>query len=110
MRILREEGPKTVPEVARMRSVSRQYIQKLANELIGDGLVEMIRNPSHKRSKRMQLTRKGEREFERLTARLREFLEGMAPEFRSRDLNAATRTIRALRSHLNRIAEDETGP
>jgi DNA-binding MarR family transcriptional regulator len=100
MRILREDGPRTVPEVARMRSVSRQYIQKLANELSEGGLIEMIENPAHKRSKRMRLTRKGEREFERLTGRLRAFLGGMAADFRPGELRSATRTIRALRSRL----------
>lgn len=109
MRILREEGPRTVPEVARMRSVSRQYIQKLANELIEDGLIELIPNPTHKRSKRMRLTRKGEKEFDRLTGRLRGFLEGIAADFSSTDLSAATRTIRALRSRLSPASGRQSG-
>jgi hypothetical protein len=33
LRLLSKEGSKTISEAARMRSVSRQYIQKLANHL-----------------------------------------------------------------------------
>jgi DNA-binding MarR family transcriptional regulator len=102
MRILREEGPKTVPDIARMRSVSRQYIQKLANELIDDGLIEMVDNPAHKRSKLMRLSRAGERRFDLLTRRFRTFLAELGDGFRVGDLRVTTETIRQLRRKLAR--------
>ena len=100
LRLLKEEGPMTVPEVARMRSVSRQYIQKLANELIGDGLIEMVDNPAHKRSKRMRLTGAGERRFQTLSRKMRKFLVSLDTAFEAGEVEAATQTIAKLRQHL----------
>ena len=100
LRTLKEEGPKTVPEVARTRSVSRQYIQKLANELISAGLIEMVPNPAHKRSKLMRLTPAGQDRFQELTRRFQTFLEGVAVDFATRDLRSAVATIVELRRHF----------
>jgi len=58
---LEEQGPQTVPQLARSRPVSRQHIQMMVNPLAAAGLVEMIENPRHKRSKRVQLTSRGKR-------------------------------------------------
>jgi DNA-binding MarR family transcriptional regulator len=102
LKILKEGGPMTVPTVARMRSVSRQYIQKLAKELIEAGLIEMEDNPAHKRSKLMRLTTTGERRFDELTGRFRVVLEELAGEFRTEDLSSATETIVRLRQELSR--------
>jgi len=100
LRLLEDEGPLTVPEVARRRSVSRQYIQKLANELIDEGLVEMVDNPAHRRSKHMQLTGAGARRLTELTGRLRAFLDARAGAIPTARLRAATHTIAELRRLL----------
>jgi DNA-binding MarR family transcriptional regulator len=52
-------GPQTVPQMARARPVSRQYIQTLVNELESEGLVETIENPAHRRSRLVRLTSRG---------------------------------------------------
>ena len=44
-------GPLTVPQIAQMRPTSRQRMQRLADELAAEGLVEFIDNPKHRRSK-----------------------------------------------------------
>jgi len=72
-------GPKTVPEIARMRSVSRQYIQKLANELIGRRWLALIDNPRHRRSKMLQLTKSGERQLAVMSLGRRVKLHTAAP-------------------------------
>src|SRR5262245_53426492 len=53
-------GPLTVPQIAAMRPTSRQRMQRLADELAADGLVEFIENPRHQRSNLVRVTRKGE--------------------------------------------------
>jgi DNA-binding MarR family transcriptional regulator len=52
-------GPQTVPQMARARPVSRQYIQMLVNGLEADGLVELYDNPAHRRSRLVRLTAAG---------------------------------------------------
>src|SRR5262245_4458176 len=44
MRSLALIGPLTVPQIAKMRPTSRQRMQRLADELASEGLVEFIGN------------------------------------------------------------------
>lgn len=64
-----ELGPKTVPELARMRPVSRQFIQTLVNGLVEDGWVTLEPNPAHKRSRLVAPTALGRRMFAKMTAK-----------------------------------------
>jgi DNA-binding MarR family transcriptional regulator len=69
MRSLALLGPLTVPQIAQMRPASRQRMQRLADELAAEGLVEFIDNPKHRRSKLVQLTPKGDTRYRELNAR-----------------------------------------
>src|SRR5229473_6925350 len=69
MRSLALLGPLTVPQIALMRPTSRQRMQRLADELAADGLVEFIDNPKHQRSKLLRLTPKGDACYRELNAR-----------------------------------------
>src|SRR5215210_4374646 len=60
MRSLALLGPLTVPQIAEMRPTSRQRMQRLADELAAEGLVEFVDNPKHRRSKLARLTPKGD--------------------------------------------------
>lgn len=53
------DGAKTVPELARKRPRTRQAVQQVMTRLLSKGLVEVGRNPRHKRSKLFVLTKKG---------------------------------------------------
>src|SRR5829696_1756618 len=70
MRSLALLGPLTVPQIAQMRPTSRQRMQRLADELADEGLVEFIDNPKHQRSKLVQLTRQGQARYLALNDRL----------------------------------------
>src|SRR5262245_50736144 len=70
MRSLALLGPLTVPHIAQMRPTSRQRMQRLADELEAEGLVEFVENPKHRRSKLVRLTRKGDARYRDLQARL----------------------------------------
>lgn len=107
LRMLKTEGPQTVPDVARARSVSRQYIQKLANELIAEGWVAMDNNPLHKKSRLMVLTDQGEAKFEEMTQRFRELTAKIASAFASCDIEVSTRTVSELRKQLGRLVSTE---
>jgi DNA-binding MarR family transcriptional regulator len=70
IRSLALHGPLSVPVIARMRPVSRQRMQKLADHLAGEGLVAFIDNPKHRRSKLVKLTAKGDTYYAKNTERL----------------------------------------
>ncbi len=52
-------GPQTVPKMAREKKVSRQNIQKIVNVLLENKFVKFSDNPDHKRSRLIELTKKG---------------------------------------------------
>ena len=94
------DGPQTMPQLARARPVSRQHIQKIANDAAADGLVAFIDNPAHKRSKLVTLTPKGERVDKEMTERLRTFAGDLAADFDAVELATAARVLNAVRAKL----------
>jgi len=80
MHSLKWGGPQTVPQIARARPVSRQRIQKLADEMAAEGLIEFVDNPAHKRSKLVRLTAKGEAAYDELRAAMLALCEEMAAD------------------------------
>ncbi len=65
LRTLSEQGPSTVPAIARSGPVARQGVQKNADALEAAGLVEYAENPRHRRSRLLRATRRGERAYHR---------------------------------------------
>ncbi|MCR9141097.1 MAG: MarR family transcriptional regulator [bacterium] len=94
------EGPRTVPDIARSRRVSRQHIQTLANPLEERGLVEFVENPAHRRSPLVALTVPGANLIARMRAREAEFLKSIRLRSSSRDFETATEILRSFREDL----------
>jgi DNA-binding MarR family transcriptional regulator len=89
-------GPLTVPQIAQMRPTSRQRMQRLADELAAEGLVEFIDNPRHRRSKLVRLTRKGDARYRELSARLLAIASTMGGYFSEADIRKTTKLVRRL--------------
>ncbi|MBV8839221.1 MAG: MarR family transcriptional regulator [Alphaproteobacteria bacterium] len=96
MRSLALIGPLTVPEIARMRPTSRQRMQRLADELAAEGLVEFIDNPRHRRSKLVRLTRKGNARYRALNATLLAIASRMGRDLSEAEIRKSTKTVRQL--------------
>jgi len=91
-------GPQTVPQMARLRAVSRQHIQKLVNGLLTDGLVELLDNPAHKRSKLVQITAAGQSVAEATLLREAKILPELARGLALEDIRTATRVLEQLKA------------
>jgi DNA-binding MarR family transcriptional regulator len=89
-------GPLTVPQIAQMRPTSRQRMQRLADELAAEGLVEFIDNPRHRRSKLVRLTRKGEARYRELSARFLAITSTMGAELSEEDIRKTIEIVRRL--------------
>jgi DNA-binding MarR family transcriptional regulator len=72
---LRTHGEHTVSAIARARSVSRQHIQTIVNDLLDAGLVERKHNPNHLRAPLIELTRSGSETIDAMHATERAVLE-----------------------------------
>src|SRR5215204_2181856 len=53
-------GARTVPQVARRLGVTRQSVQRIANLLAAEGLIESAPNPDNARSPLFRLSKRGE--------------------------------------------------
>jgi DNA-binding MarR family transcriptional regulator len=96
LRSLALMGPLTVPQIAQMRPTSRQRMQRLADELAAQGLVEFIDNPGHRRSKLVRLSRKGEARYRELSARFLAIASTMGAELAEADIRKSTAILRQL--------------
>ncbi len=96
MRSLALLGPLTVPQIAQMRPTSRQRMQRLADELAAEGLVEFIDNPRHRRSELVRLTRKGNTRYREMGARFLAIASTMGAGLSEADIRKTTETVRQL--------------
>ena len=100
LRSVRDHGPMTVPQLARLRPVARQRIQRLADEAAEAGLVAFLDNPAHKRSKLLRLTPEGEAAYAQMDTRFREVARQLATGIDPEDLATTARVLRQLREKL----------
>jgi DNA-binding MarR family transcriptional regulator len=105
MRSLVLLGPLTVPQIAEMRPTSRQRMQRLADELAAEGLVEFIDNPKHRRSKLVRLTRKGAAHYRELEARLLSVASTMGVGLSGGDIRRTTEIVRQLSDEVTARSE-----
>jgi DNA-binding MarR family transcriptional regulator len=98
-------GPLTVPQIAQMRPTSRQRMQRLADELAAEGLVKFIDNPKHRRSKLVQLTRKGDARYREMNARFLMIASTMAVALSEADIRKTTEIVRQLSDDVKARSE-----
>jgi DNA-binding MarR family transcriptional regulator len=79
-----------------MRPTSRQRMQRLADELAAEGLVTFSENPKHRRSKLVQLTRKGEARYREMNARFLAIASTMGVTLSEADIRKTGEIVRRL--------------
>jgi DNA-binding MarR family transcriptional regulator len=105
MRSLALLGPLTVPAIAEMRPTSRQRMQRLADELEAEGLVEFIDNPRHRRSKLVRLTHKGEARYRELDLRLLAVASTLGLDLSEAEIRKAIEIVRQLSDEVKARTE-----
>jgi DNA-binding MarR family transcriptional regulator len=105
LEFLLKNGPTTVPDIARSRSVTRQHIQILVNALLDDDLVELEDNPLHRRSLLVALTKQGRQIIERMRKREARLFETTDFGVKSGELKTSARTLEQVRDALKEIGE-----
>jgi len=102
LRELDRRGPQTVPQLARLRSVTRQHVQALVNPLAEHGYVEFVDNPAHRRSHLVRLTPSGKAHLGELDRRETAALSRLEIEASREEIAAAAGVLRAVRRALGR--------
>jgi DNA-binding MarR family transcriptional regulator len=101
METLAAEGAMTVPQIARLKGVTRQHIQLLADALVGAGFAVIKENPAHRRSALIALTDKGRRTFAKMRAREVPIVAELADEFDAQELDRAAAVLARLAARLD---------
>lgn len=96
MESLSKDGPQSVPQIARNKSVSRQHIQLIVNQLLTQGLIEPQINPAHRRSDLFALTVPGRELFATVEAHELTLLANAEHGLSDSDLSHAVATLQKL--------------
>lgn len=97
-----------VARAARRLGVARQGVQRIANELVRDGLAEFQDNPDHRTSPLLALTPTGRRALEAITVRAEAAHRAMGEGITQADLAAVRALLRRLTRQTDQWAETDT--
>ena len=100
-------GARTVPQLASERGVARQPVQRTVDELHEAGLVRLVENPRHKRSRLVEATPAGRRRLREMERRQNQWTRPLAEGLSVSTLRSASRLLRRVRERLQERARGE---
>lgn len=103
---LRRDGERTVPQLARAQDLSRQYTQRMVDQAAADGLVELIENPAHRRSRLVRLTPAGDAAITAVIERELSLLERVGGDLTAAELDGTLRVLHHMDQALIALEED----
>lgn len=94
------ETPQPVAWLARSMGLSRQGVQRIANELEKDGLIAFQPNPHHRRASLVVLTDTGRQTYAVAEQRQTEWVNAISRNFDIDEIQCALNVISAMRAIL----------
>lgn len=104
---LHDQGPQTVPQLARGLAVRRQFTQRVVNDLVRAGLAERRANVAHKRSWLIAPTPAGARVFADIRAREWEQIARIADNLDREQLRASLALLDYLAEQAGALVPDD---
>lgn len=98
--------PLPVAHVARNMGLTRQAVQRVADDMQTEGLVRYEPNPHHRRAMLVVMTERGEDAYRRASERQEHWADGLVSGLSPDAIEAAGTLLRTLQT---RLAEAETG-
>jgi DNA-binding MarR family transcriptional regulator len=99
------ERPETVAWHSRTMGLHRQGVQRIANELETEGIIEFRSNPHHKRARLVCLTKKGQKLFEAAIALQAPWVNALSDGLSLKDIATTKRVIDQIKSRLEQGSE-----
>lgn len=93
----------SVPRAARRLGVSRQGVQRIANNLVDDGLAQWQPNPDHRASPLLGLTAAGRQTLAAITARSSAAHRALTGDIAPADIQAARTVLQRLTAAVRQI-------
>ena len=91
-----EQEPLPVAQIGRNMGLARQSVQRVADALEGDGLIQYQANPDHRRAKLVCLTEAGRKAAKRIGNLQVEWANGISSDISAEQVSKAVAVIRKL--------------
>ena len=110
--VARSARPEPVARVARQMGLARQSVQRVADQLVADGLLAFEDNPHHRRAALLVLTEDGRSAFDAIMARQAPWVNALARGLTLEEITAATALLQRIeqRIDLGGNSDDEPEP
>lgn len=105
LRDIVERGALSAPQLAALRSLTRQAVQPFIDDLIADDLAYKAPNPNHQRSPLIAATPAGRRIYKKIRTTEVEALSAAAPDFSVAELQSTADVLRRLCALLDERVE-----
>jgi DNA-binding MarR family transcriptional regulator len=93
--------PLPVAHIARNMGLTRQAVQRLANEMERDGFIRFDTNPHHQRSRLVILTPRGKTAYDAAMKLQRPWARSLADGLTNKQIENATSVLRTIRLRLD---------
>lgn len=94
------DKPLPIAQIARNMGLTRQAVQRVANEIEAEGFVRFAPNPDHQRAKLVLLTTKGQAAYAAAMKRWQPKARALGGGSTLKDIETALTTLRRLRQRL----------
>jgi len=102
-----EFSPSTVAQIARNMGQARQSVQRVADQLVSEGLAVYDEKPGDKRTKLLRLTARGEAVMHQIGAKQTSWTRMIAPQLGSERLLQAASLLEELAEILEQSDKEE---
>ncbi|MGI5379845.1 MarR family winged helix-turn-helix transcriptional regulator [Streptomyces sp. CA-251387] len=104
--LLHRYGPMTVPQMARVMALTRQFVQRMVNDAAGRGWVEATPNPAHQRSSLIRITDEGEAVITAILAREHALNRQVGGDLTDGELRACVRVLKEMLKTFDHVEMD----
>ncbi|GAA3535940.1 MarR family winged helix-turn-helix transcriptional regulator [Streptomyces osmaniensis] len=104
--LLHRYGPMTVPQMGRLMTLTRQFVQRMVNDALARGWAETTPNPAHQRSSLIRITDEGEAVITAILAREHALNRQVGGELTDAELHACVRVLKEMLKTFDHVEAD----
>ncbi|WP_031482458.1 MarR family winged helix-turn-helix transcriptional regulator [Streptomyces bicolor] len=104
--LLHRYGPMTVPQMGRVMTLTRQFVQRMVNDAMARDWVEAIPNPAHQRSSLIRITDEGETVITAILGREHALNRQVGGELTDAELRACVRVLKQMLKTFDHVDVD----
>ncbi|MGN9758286.1 MarR family winged helix-turn-helix transcriptional regulator [Streptomyces sp. SD31] len=104
--LLHRYGPMTVPQMGRVMTLTRQFVQRMVNEAAARGWVEATPNPAHQRSSLIRITDEGTAVITAILAREHALNRQVGGDLTEGELRACVRVLKEMLKTFDHMDAD----